>query len=138
MIRVVVRGVGHPNIRATHRTTLMFTKDKEISLRADCVLLVGCDKALSDFPEEFKRLARSPDRTIKVRLIVGGLEEEITGYGDPGLTYTDSRDIVVRRSIYTCPRTLAVRADKAAIDISRRIIDMLRRGHRGVAEISLM
>ncbi|MEM3446565.1 MAG: DUF371 domain-containing protein, partial [Candidatus Korarchaeum sp.] len=28
---------GHPNIRATHRTTMQVTKDEEISRRADCI-----------------------------------------------------------------------------------------------------
>ncbi len=136
-LKVVVKGVGHPNIKATHRTTLMFTRDENITLRADCVLLVGCDKALSDFPDEFKRLVRFADRVVRVKIIVGDLEEEIIGYGSPGLTYTDDRDIVVRKSMYTCPRTLAVRANKAAIDVSRRMVNLLRKGYEGVAEISL-
>lgn len=136
-LRVVVKGVGHPNIRATHRTTLMFTKDENITLRADCVLLVGCDKALADFPDEFKRLVRSEDKIVRVRIVVGDVVEEIIGYGSPRLTYADDRDIVIRRSMYTCPRTLAVKANKAAINVSRRMVDLLRRGYEGVAEISL-
>ncbi len=137
-LKVVVRGVGHPNIRATHTTTLMFTRDENITLRADCVLLVGCDKALSDFPDDFKRLVRSTDRVVRVKIVVGDAVEEIIGYGSPSLTYADDRDIVIRKSRYTCPRTLAVRANKAAIDLSRRMVDLLRRGYEGMAEISLI
>ena len=45
------------------------------------------------------------------------------GLGD---VYKRQEDIVVRRSSYVCGRTLAVKADKAARDLSRRLVEKLR------------
>ena len=37
------KAYGHPNITAKHKTTLEFTKDKELSLRGDCIVGVKSD-----------------------------------------------------------------------------------------------
>ncbi|MEM2050930.1 MAG: DUF371 domain-containing protein, partial [Thermoproteota archaeon] len=72
MSRIVekVRGKGHPNIRATHPTTLAATVDSEISLAGDCFLMVSADKSPSTLSEDFKNAARKRVK-IMVRIIVG-------------------------------------------------------------------
>ncbi|HIG98004.1 TPA: DUF371 domain-containing protein, partial [Candidatus Woesearchaeota archaeon] len=37
---------GHPNILATHRTTLEITKDSELTTRGNCVVAVAADFSL--------------------------------------------------------------------------------------------
>jgi hypothetical protein len=39
---------------------------------------------------------------------------------------THPTDVVVRKSDYFCSRTLAVRADKAASDLSRELVEKLK------------
>jgi hypothetical protein len=39
---------------------------------------------------------------------------------------TDPADLVVRKSDYVCGRTLAILADKAAKDLSRKLVEKLR------------
>ena len=34
---------GHKNILATHKTTIEFTKDKELSLKGNCIVGVRAD-----------------------------------------------------------------------------------------------
>ncbi len=123
---VVVRGKGHKNVTASHPTTIEFTRDSHISPRADCILLVSCDKALIDFPRKAKMLAKEPDTLIEVVVTAGGVSERITGRGHPSLTYSHARDIVIRRSTYACPRTLMVMADKAAKDVNRLLVKVLK------------
>jgi len=135
--RVVIRGRGHRNIKATHRTTIMFTRDEELTPRGDCIVLVGCDKSLADFPKGFVELARRREAVIVVEIHAANYKETIIGRGDPSLTYKSERDIVIRKSSYTCPRTLAINADKAACDISRDMVNFLRRGVRATVEIRL-
>jgi len=72
--------------------------------------------------------AKSPETRITMVLEVEGLSFSCTGRGDPGLTYTHPRDMVARRSSYTCGRTLMVGADKAAVDLPREMLEALRRG----------
>lgn len=124
--KVIVMARGHENIRSLHRTTLEITKDESLTPRGDCIVAVGADKALKDFPESFKRLARNSKAKITVTLEVSGIKEVITGRGDEGLSFEHTSDIVVRKSTFICPRTLMVEADKAARDISRELVEKLK------------
>jgi len=45
--------------------------------------------------------------------------------GSPRLLFTHATDLVVRKSDYVCGRTLAIRADKAAKDLSRKLIEKI-------------
>jgi hypothetical protein len=42
------------------------------------------------------------------------------------LQFTHQTDLVVRKSDYVCGRTLAIRADKAASDFSRELVEKLK------------
>lgn len=118
---------GHPNIRALHRSTMEITKEPYVTPRGDCIIAVKANKALYDFSESFKRLARNPKSRIVVVIRADGLEEIVEGYGHPKLEFKDKTSIVIRKSDYICPRTLMIRANKAAIDLSRELVKKLRR-----------
>lgn len=62
-----------------------------------------------------------------MEILCGGRRDVVTARGDGRLTLSHPSDIVVRRSDYVCDRTLAVGADKAAVDLSRDLVDELRR-----------
>lgn len=117
---------GHPNITSRHPTTLEVTKDEEISRRADCIIGIRADKGLADLSQEFKGRARREGRRIEAILKVGRYTEVITGEGHPDLTFTHPTDIVIRKSTYTCSRTLMIKADKSAREIDERIKRLLR------------
>ena len=51
---------------------------------------------------------------------------EINGEGNPNLELIHPSDIVIRKSSFVCPRTLAINCDKSAEDIPREIIRILR------------
>lgn len=124
----VFRARGHPNVRAEHSTTLEITRDDYLTPRGDCIVAVCSEKAASDLSGEFKRLARRSDCVVTLTLLVDGLEDRVVGRGSPGLTFTDPRSMVFRRSGYTCPRTVMVGADKAARDLDRELVRALRDG----------
>ena len=50
------------------------------------------------------------------------------GYGQPDLTLKHPTDMVCRKSNYRCSRTLMVKADKAACDLKKELIDDLKEG----------
>lgn len=122
----VIRAWGHENITAKHRTTLEFTKDREITKRGDCIVAVRADKGLRDLSKEFKEKARSSEAVIKCVIRCGELTETIMGRGHEKLTFEHESDIVIRKSDFICPRTLMIRADKAAKDLSRSLINLLK------------
>ncbi|WP_456474411.1 DUF371 domain-containing protein [Candidatus Pyrohabitans sp.] len=136
--KVIVFARGHENIRAEHRTTLEITRDEELSPRGDCIIGVGADKALVDFPERFKRLARHSNAVITLVLRAGNREVVIRGRGHERLSFTDAREMVVRKSTFTCGRTLMVGASHSARELPRDFVALLRNpAQRLIAEITV-
>jgi hypothetical protein len=125
-IREVIFGCGHENIQATHKTTLEFTKDKHLSKKGDCIIAVAADKALADLSAEFKEKLRKPHAKLTIIVESGGIVEQVNAHGSPQLILTHPTDMVLRKSDYVCSRTLAVRADKAALDLSRDLVEKLK------------
>jgi hypothetical protein len=122
----VVFGHGHENIRATHRTTLEFTKDEHLSKKGDCIIAVATDKALADLSREFKENLRKPNAKLIILIEAGGIAEQVQALGSQQLILSHPTDAVIRKSDYICSRTLAVRADKAAKDLSRELVEKLK------------
>ena len=54
------------------------------------------------------------------------MKEIVKAKGGPQLQFTHITDLVVRKSEYTCGRTLAIFADKAACDFSRELVEKLK------------
>jgi hypothetical protein len=117
---------GHPNIRATHRTTLEFTKETHLTPRGDCIVAVRADRGSLELRGEFREAVRKEDARIEVVLEVEDFREVVSGFGSPAITLSHPTDFVVRKSRYVCPRTLMIRADKAAYDLPRPMIERLR------------
>ncbi|MFH1402953.1 MAG: DUF371 domain-containing protein [Candidatus Altiarchaeota archaeon] len=128
MIRDVVAARGHPNVLSTHKTTLEFTKETHLTPRGDCIIAVGADKSLGDLKPELLEVLRNPGTKIKIKITCGGISDTVTAYGHPGLSFTHPTDAVLRKSEYVCSRTLAVNADKAALDLGRGLVEKLACG----------
>jgi len=130
----VVEFVGHENVRAEHETTFEITREPYLTPRGDCIIGVKASKALKDFSDCFKRLVRSSSTRVHVIIVSeDGVVDIVSGWGSEGLTYEDPARIIVRRSSYVSGNTAAIKADKAAKDLSRALINSLRRGSKAVA-----
>jgi hypothetical protein len=110
---------GHRNIRATHQTTIEFTKDKTLSLRGNCVVGVNADFDA----EELKRFVKK-HKKIRVLLKVNNLEDEIIAEGND--CFDDEKEVVIRKSDFSSERTLAIKANKAAFELRRDIVEKLK------------
>lgn len=117
---------GHYNILATHKTTLEITKESHLTRRGDCIIAVNSECGIKDIPNDIKKAIRKRDSIVKMIIKVGDIFEIIKGFGHPDLSFSHPTDIVCRKSTYICPRTLMVKADKAAIDLNRGLIKMLK------------
>ena len=117
---------GHRNVRSSHPTTIMITRDESLTSRGDCVVAVAAEAGLLYLPEEVKEAARARDTLITLTIEVGQMSFTVTGRGHPSLSYSSAADMVARRSLYTCGRTLMVEADKAARDIPREMVRLLQ------------
>ena len=131
-IREIIFGYGHENIRATHKTTLEFTKDTHLSKKGDCIVAVAADKALADLNPEFKENLRKPHAKLTILIEAGGIAEQVNAHGSPQLFLTHPTDMVIRKSDYVCSRTLTIHADKAAQDLSRELVEKLKKPQQKV------
>jgi hypothetical protein len=117
---------GHPNISAKHRTTLEITSREDLTIRGDCVIAVGSNKGAEQLSERFKELAKKENSTITMIIKVDNQTEIIRGCGGPRLTFSHPHDLVMRKSNYCSDRTIMIKADKAAIDLSRNLVELLK------------
>jgi hypothetical protein len=131
-VTVVFSACGHDNIEATHKTTFEVTKEATLTKRGDCIIAVESTKAAADLPFEFKEAARKEGARITVTIEADELREIVTAKGSPQLQFTHPTDLVVRKSSYVCGRTLAIRADKAASDFSRELVEKLKDSNQEV------
>jgi hypothetical protein len=124
--REVIFGVGHINVQATHRSTVEFTRDTELSRNGDCILVVAADKSLVDFSAEFKAGLKKPHAKLTIKIQVDDLTEEIHAEGSPHLALIHPTEMVIRKSDFASDRTLGIHADKAACDLSRELVEKLK------------
>jgi len=124
--KIQFKAQGHPNIRSTHKTTLMTTTEPHLTPRGDCIIAVGAETGLAQLADEIKEAARDPDTEITFTISIDPYIFTAHGRGHPNLTYTDPLDMVARKSSYTCGRTLMITSDKAASDIPAEIIKALQ------------
>jgi len=128
---------GHENITATHKTTFEITKEKSLTKRGDCIIAVSANKAMLDFKPKFKRALKNENAKLIIEIKAGKVCEIVRAYGSSQLQLTHPTDMVIRKSSYICNRTLAIKADKAAADLSRSLVEKLRKTKQNV-EIKLI
>ncbi|TFG08839.1 DUF371 domain-containing protein [Candidatus Thorarchaeota archaeon] len=117
---------GHRNVIGTHRTTLEITKESHLTRNGTCIVATDSTLALRGLNEDIRELARRNTTRIVLEMTAGALTERVVGWGSSGLTYKSETCMVARTSQYECDRTLMVNADRAAQDLSRKLVKMLR------------
>ena len=131
-ITEIISASGHKNIQATHRTTFEITKETYLSKKGDCIIAVAADKALNDLSPEFKENLRKEDAKLTILIETDEIAEVTRASGTPQLILTHRTNMVVRKSNYVCSRTLAIHADKAACDLSRKLVEKLKKPEQKV------
>jgi hypothetical protein len=122
----VIHAFVHENIRSSHPTTIMITKERQVTQRGDCVVAVAADKSVADLSKEFKTALRKPGAKLTIELRVDDLAGQITAYGSPELALSHPDDLVIRKSEFFSDRTIAIKADKSSCDLSRAVVEKLK------------
>ena len=111
--------IGHKNILGMHSKTIEFTKDAGLTKKGDCILGVSADFDIDQIKAEMEG-----KKKVNVRIKVGDLEDSFTADVNP--SFSDSKEIVFRKSEFVSDRTLGVNVSKACIDINREIVEKLK------------
>ena len=117
---------GHENIRSNHQKTIEITKDSNLTPRGDCIVGVNANSSCADLPEELKNKLKNTESKVTFSIKVGDDDFVIQGKGHPDLILTHTEDIVIRKSDFICPRTLAVKCDKASNLLPRNMVTRLQ------------
>lgn len=110
---------GHANIRASHKNTIEFTKDKELGVRGDCILGINADFDLKRIKEYIKGKNK-----LKIKIAVDNISDEFECI--PNQKFNDKNEMVFRLGEFASERTLGLRCSKAAKHIKREIIEKMK------------
>ncbi len=136
---ITIRFEGHENILGTHFNTFEFTKDSYLTKKGDCIIGVN---SVFEFGNLAQRLKENRAQ-IKIRGIIsvnfsGKLyQDEFFGILNPNFD-VNSKEIVFRKSNFDSPRTIAIRCNKSARELNRKMIQILKNPDvKGVCKIYL-
>ena len=109
---------GHRNILSTHKTTLEFTKDKDLTKNGNCIIGIGADFEM----DSINKLLEFDNIIIKIK--VDELSDKIIAKVNK--YFNDRNEIVIRMGEYASERTLGIRADKASKHLNRKMMDKMK------------
>ena len=123
---------GHPNMLVTHKTTLEFTKDKELSLKGNCIVGVKSDFDLQKIKDFMKKSKKK-----KIIMTIETADKKITEKTEAELNpnFNSDNEIVIRKTDFVSERTFAIRSNKAAFELKRDLIDYLKEKRNRISVI---
>ena len=117
---------GHKNVRSLHPKTIEITKDSNLTVSGDCIIGVNATHSCFDIPLQMKKILQNPKSEVTCTILVQDFSFKIKGRGNDKLTLTNPHDIVIRKSNFTCPRTLATNCNFGSDSIPRKIVKSLQ------------
>lgn len=125
-MRFEIQFSGHENIRSNHQKTIEITKESHLTPSGDCIIGVNASASCAELPTSLKKKLQNPNSKVTLSIKVGTHEFNVEGRGHENLSLTHLEDIVIRKSDFVCPRTLAIKCDKASDLIPREMILLLQ------------
>jgi len=125
-MRISIPFYGHENIRSLHPKTIEITTESHLTVNGDCIIGVNADHGCNDIPERMKLLLQNSKSNVNCTIMVKDFSFKIKGRGNDKLTLKNPHDIVIRKSSFVCPRTLATNCDTASDEIPRQMIKLLQ------------
>ena len=128
---------GHPNILATHKTTLEFTKDSHLTLKGDCIVGVNADFDLDELRQFIEQSTKSSNKkiSITIKAIIKNKKVEDTIFAEINNSFNNNHELVIRKTDFASDRTFAINADKAAFELDRHLIDFLKDKSRKISVV---
>ena len=117
---------GHKHVLSLHEKTLEITKDDDLTPQGDCIVGINSNISCLDLPDKIKKKIQNPKTVIKFTIKIGKNSFKIQGFGSQKLTLKHVSDIVLRKSAFTCSRTIAINCDKASSDMPRGMVRLLQ------------
>jgi hypothetical protein len=126
---------GHPNVKATNRMTLEITKEDFLTPQGDCIIGILSDTSCAELAPNVKAHLARDGSAVLFEIQVQGERFVFTAYGSSSLSLLHPLSMVIRRSTYTCWRTLAIKSTAAACDLPRSMVKRLVAGAEGTLNL---
>jgi hypothetical protein len=114
---------GHIDINPTNSTDILITKSQNPN--GNSTIAVKANKACDDLGSNFKKSLKS-NESVRITIDADDIVDEINAFGSPVLKLTDKEKIVITKNDSIDDATIAIMADKAAIDLKRDLVDKLK------------
>jgi len=121
-----IQFAGHKNIRSNHQKTIEITKDSHLTPSGDCIIGVNAKYGCADLPTSLKEKLKNSNSKVMFSIKVAEHEFNVEGMGNENLILTHTDDIVIRKSQFVCPRTLAIKCNKSSDLIPREMVLLLQ------------
>ena len=125
-MRFEIQFSGNENIRSNHQKTIEITKESHLTPQGDCIVGIDATSGCADLPQELKEKLKAPNAKVSFLIQVGRHEFVFEGRGHPELILSHLDDIVIRKSDFICPRTLAIKCDLASDSLPREMVSLLQ------------
>ncbi len=116
---VTIKAYGHPNVTATHKTTMEVTTSPDLSRNGDCIIGV---RTIFDLPELIAFLGGV--EKMEVTIDVAG--DTISFLAIPNKHFCGPHELVFRRSDFFSERTVGTHATMACCDLPRDFVHKLK------------
>jgi len=112
---------GHPNAKASHKTTLEFTRESHLTPRGTCIVGVQADFKLQQIK---KFLTGLKEDKIRIVIVSGDYQDSLIAV--PNRHFSDPDEMVIRTTEFLSPRTFATRSSKSAADLDNNLKRMMK------------
>jgi len=126
LVSDIIVARGHENVSAKSPRTIEITKDPYVTRRGDCIIACCADRGAGEISEDVLRVLERPNNIVVVVMRVGNIVEVVRGRS-PGVRPSCLYRLVLRRSTYADCSTIMIGASKAAVDLNREFVELLRR-----------
>jgi uncharacterized protein len=125
-LHITFEATGHPAILSTHPKTIEITKESHLSSKGDCIVAVNSTLSPSELSSDLRSAIASPHSRVEVTMRIARIRFIVRGLGDERLTLSHPTDFVIRKSGFISNRTLMIHSDRAASDIPRDMVQLLK------------
>ena len=116
---------AHPNILGTHKNTLEFTKDKDITTKGDCIIGVNSDFDLNEIKKFIKNI-EDKKITITMETLSKSIKIKEKIFAEINPNFNSDKEFVIRKSDFVSERTFAINSSKSAFELNRQLINFLK------------
>ncbi len=132
----IIRCRGHPLVLGTHPSTFEVTCEDHLTKNGNCIIGIGADKGCGGLSPAFKAVLAHDDAVLVTRLSTDGIVQEVQSRGSSRLTLDHPTDIVWRKSMFVCGRTIGIQSGMSALTLPRDLMENLALGKEMIVTLT--